>query len=215
MCEPHAFRHALVAAASAVMHCEFCRAHDQPQPGWVGAHYSPGRGLVVVLQNPAAAPNGYGSAREKQVQAILRDFTANPSVATHTQLMRFMLADMAGENGGKPWPKWVHPVSKLISDRTRLAWMNVVKFRTPGTTRKDDPLPDGAAQHGAEVHLQNEIIEILRPKAVIAFGADAANSVQVLQLPDSILVHRLKLQGASDQEIQKVRQLLLGSGVDI
>src|SRR5215213_6454501 len=153
------FRQELVEAATVVMRCNYCRSGalpgDQPQPGWVGDRYMPGRGVVVILQNPGAAPAHYGTVREASVQRLLREFTVNPSVESHERLMRFMLADMAGDLGDRPWAKWKHPISKLIPDRERLAWMNVVKFRTPGVTRKDAPVTPSDLKHGVQ-HLEHE-----------------------------------------------------------
>jgi hypothetical protein len=213
-----AFRQTVVKAAAAVMRCEFCRSHapvgDQPQPGRVGIRYTPGRGIVVLLQNPGAASEDYSTEREQRAQLLLQEFSANPSIATHASLMRYMFADMAGENGGPPWAKWTHPVRKLVSDRERFAWMNVVKFRTPGTTRKDDPVTYEATQHGVTAHLQQEL-DVLQPKAVVAFGNDAGSALRSLRLPATLIVHRLKLQGASAEEVRIVRRQLLMAGADI
>jgi len=128
--------------------------------------------------------------------------------------MQFMLADMAGETGGIPWAKWTHPVSKLVPDRDKLAWMNVVKFRTPGKARKDDPVTQEAARHGVTVHLHREL-EILNPKAVITIGNEARSAVDMLRLPPTMIRDHLKLQGASTEEVFKLRQKLVKAGADI
>ena len=95
----------MVDTASAVMRCEVCRrrapAGDLPQPGWVGPEYRPGRGLVVVLQNPAAAPENYRGAREQKAQAQLREFARSPSKQAYDALMGFMLVELAGEESGE------------------------------------------------------------------------------------------------------------------
>ena len=212
------FRLALVEAAAAVMRCEYCLSHapqgDLPQPGWVGSRYIPGRGVVVLLQNPGAAPTDYGTGREASVQKLLREFAENPSDETHSRLMRFMLADMAGANGGSPWAKWTHPVSKLVPDQERLAWMNVVKVRTPGKTRKDDPPTIDAARHGVSGHLQREF-DILKPRGVVTIGNEARSALAELRLPTTTVLGHLKLQGASTEEARVLRLQFLNAGVDI
>jgi hypothetical protein len=218
VCDEVGFRRAVVEAAAVVMRCSYCSSHapegDQPQPGWVGSQYLPGRGVVVLLQNPGAAPADYGTEREATVQRLLREFTANPSIATHERLMGFMFADMAGENGGPPWARWTHPVSKLVTDREQLAWMNVVKFRTPGTSRKDAPVTGDAVRHGVAAHLQQEL-EILQPRAVVTVGNEAHSALTMLRLPPTTIVARLKLQGASLKEVQEVRKQLRDAGANV
>lgn len=86
------FRSSLVRVAAAVMHCEYCcnctLSGDQPQPGWVGCDYVPGRGLVVVLQNPAVAPEIYDVNREALIQGALRDFSTTSNLKTYEHLMQ-------------------------------------------------------------------------------------------------------------------------------
>jgi hypothetical protein len=126
-----------------------------------------------------------------------------------------MLADMAGEaRDGPPWAKWKHPVSKLIPDRERLAWINVVKFRTPGTNRKDDPVATSATMHSITTHLQREL-EVLQPKALISLGKVAGAASKALRLPPEIELHCLKLQGTSTEEVLELRKRLLDAGAYI
>lgn len=211
------FSQELVATAAVVMRCNYCRAGaptgDRPQPGWVGDRYMPGRGVVVILQNPGAAPANYGTVREASVQRLLREFTASPSVESHERLMRFMLADMVGDLGDRPWAKWTHPISKLIPDRERLAWMNVVKFRTPGVTRKDDPVTQSDLNHGVQ-HLEREL-RILDPIGIVTIGAKARSAMEMLRLPPEIVLGHLKLQGSSNVEVMDLRRRLLDAGADI
>jgi hypothetical protein len=213
-----AFSQGVVDAAVAVMRCEYCCSHvpngDRPQPGWVGDCYTAGRGVVVLLQNPGVSPADRGNEREAQGQRLLREFTEHPSIDTYTELMRFMFRDMGGQNGGPPWAKWTHPVSKLIPDRRRLAWMNVVKFRTPGQSRKDGPVTPEAVEHGIARHLQRELT-VLQPKAVVSLGTEARKALSMIQLPPAMMTCHLKLQGASDREVRTLRQLLIQAGADV
>jgi uracil-DNA glycosylase len=214
----------LVELARAVMDCEHCRSPYRPedlaQPGWIGNRYRPGHGVVIVLQNPAAASTKYGTHREDSVQHLLREFKAHPSIESHEQLMRFIFADMAGEDPcgrpvERPWAKWKHPISKLVSDREKLAWMNVVKFRTPGKKRKDDPVTRSAARHGLTEHLQHEL-KILKPRGIVTIGKEACSSLRMLRLPsETVLVGHLKLQGASTVEAKELNRRLLDAGVDV
>jgi hypothetical protein len=171
--------------------------------------------VVILLQNPGAAPKNYGTEREASVQQLLREFSSDPTQETYTQLMRFFLADMAGEKGGPPWAKWTHPVRKLIPDRERLAWMNIVKFRTPasGTGRKDAPVTSDDMQHGTK-HVQREL-EVLKPKAVITIGSEARNALVMLELSPTVIKRHLKLQGASTNEVEQLRRELLNVEADI
>lgn len=158
------FRASLVTLAAAVMHCEYCCEQappgDQPQPGWVGRDYVPGSGVVVVLQNPAVAPPIYDTQRELRFQEALRDFSVDSNLRTYESLMRLAFDDMTGADGVQPWPKWTHPVGKLFDKPnraaeelralphcSRLAWMNVVKFRTD----KNGAVPSRAVHHSVDL----------------------------------------------------------------
>lgn len=218
------FRLKLVELADKVMHCPDCNSSPNgglPQPGWVGNRYSPRSGLVVLLQNPAAAPKDYGSPREQSIQHLLRVFRDSPSKENYENLMQLIFADMVGKDldgwpVGRRWAKWAHPVSKLISDREKLAWINVVKCRTPGEKRKDDPITRRVADHGATEHVQHEL-KILKPRAIIAIGKEAFSSLKMLQRlpPETALVDSLKLQGASNTKVEELRRKLLDAGVDV
>jgi len=178
------------------MQCSECRASapagDVPQPGWVGRAYQPGRGLLVILQNPGVTPANHADARDSRQQDLLRAFDNEPSIETHAALMDFMFADMGGEvdapglvtpgvRSGVRWRKWAHPVSKLIQDRTKLAWLNVVKVRTPGTHRKDAKVPMDLVSHGLG-HLKSEI-QILKPRAIVTLGDEARDAIASPSMP--------------------------------
>jgi hypothetical protein len=123
---------------------------------------------------------------------------------------------MAGDAGGRRWSKWAHPVSKLIPDRERLAWLNVGKFRTPGKTRKDDPITLDAVEHGATVHLQHEL-DVLKPLGIVTIGTDAGLALSTLTLAPGTIRGHLKLQGASNKDVAvlRIRKMLLDAGADI
>jgi hypothetical protein len=193
------------------MQCSHCwdktLPGDQPQPGWGGLNYKPGRDIVFLLQNPAVAPKNYGSQREALIQKKLRDFTANPSLESYDQLMSSVFEDMTGSGKNPPWPKWVHPIGKIVQDPSRIAWMNVAKYRTckNGYPRKE------AFRHGIEEHLGSEL-KLLRPKVVVSVGNGARIALELLGL--SMESDHLKLQGASNAEVRDLRKRLLDKGMD-
>jgi len=217
----------MVKAAAAVMHCEYCCEQtlpgDQPQPGWVGRDYVPGRGVVVVLQNPAVAPTIYDPQRESRFQEALRGFSADPNLKTYEHLMQLAFDDMTGGNGVPSWPKWTHPIGKLFDQPnraaeelraaqhcSRLAWMNVVKFRTA----ENSAVPPRAVHHSINMHLRHEL-EVLRPKALVSIGSAARKALNELSLSKNLVRGHLKLQGASNAEVKTLQMLLHESGVDL
>jgi hypothetical protein len=223
------FRASLVSLAAAVMHCEYCCGQalpdDQPQPGWVGRDYLPGSGVVVVLQNPAVAPQIYDTQREALLQEALRDFSADSNLKTYEYLMQSAFDDMTGAraNDVKPWPKWTHPIGKLFDkvDRaaeelraprhcSNLAWMNVVKFRT----EKNRAAPQRAVQHSIDMHLRREL-KLLRPKAIVSVGSAARTALESMRLPGNPIRCHLKLQGTSNVQIKAVQTRLREGGADI
>ncbi len=127
-----------------------------------------------------------------------------------------MFADMAGDTGGPPWAKWSYPISRLAPDRDKLAWMNVVKFRTPGVTEadgKDAPVPRDAVDHGIHVHLPVEL-RVLKPAAIVAIGAEARSALA--RLRPTVLVGYLPQRPLpSRQTVDALRQRLINAGVDI
>lgn len=197
--------------ALATMRCSYCLSRtargDLPQPGWIGSDFKSDRDVVVILQNPGVAPLNYSNTREASVQRLLARFSTDPSEDNYAALADLMLADMAGENGGPAWAKWTHPVCKLVPDRRRLAWINVVKYRIAGTGKKDGPVTREAVEHGIHHHLPGEI-SALRPAAVITIGNEARAAISSLTLAPGIKRGHLKLQGASNEEVTRLRSEL-------
>lgn len=194
------------------MTCTYCLSKtalgDLPQPGWVGSDFQSGRDVVVVLQNPGVAPLNYSDTREASVQRMLAQFSNDPSEHNYAALADLMLADMAGENGGPAWAKWTHPVSKLVPDRKRLAWINVVKYRIAGTGKKDGAVTREAVEHSIAHHLPDEI-DVLRPAAIVTIGNEARSAISDLKLSPVIKTRHLKLQGASNEEVARLRSELV------
>lgn len=209
------FRKVWVECAASVMHCSYCCSSaakgDRPQTGWVGREYQPGRDIVVLLQNPGVAPKTFSTQRETGAQRLLKQFSDRPGVEAYSELVDFMLADMAGTEENAPWAKWTHPVSKLIVNPQRLAWLNVVKFRTPGESRKDDPVTSEAVLHSVSEHLPREL-RALNPRAVISIGVHARTALDLLNLPPRMSRGHLKLQGSSNEEVANLRSLFLTAG---
>jgi hypothetical protein len=184
-----------------------------PQPGWVGPQFQPGIGVAIVLQNPAVADASYGLAREQQAQRRLQMFAEAPTVQAYRQFVEASIRDVLGDQaaGKRPWRKWTHPVSKVVDGYLRpeqLAWLNVVRFRSPGVgdgSRKDAIVDDAAIAHGIRHHLRHEL-ELLQPAAVVSIGSVARDAVAVI--PGKWRRFSLKLQGASDLEAYAIRDRL-------
>ncbi len=213
-------------AAARVLSCQTCQAsaagptsgrhpgeRGLPQPGWVGPQFQPGTGVVIVLRNPAVADDSYGTAREQQAQRRLRLFAEAPTVEAYQQFVQESIRDVVGDPaaGKRPWRKWTHPVSKVVDGYLhpeQLAWLNVVRHRTPvsgSTDRKDAPVSDAAIAHGIGSHLRPEL-ELLQPAAVVSIGSVARDAVE--GIPGSWRRFSLKLQGASDKEAHAIRDQL-------
>jgi hypothetical protein len=191
------------------MRCPYCCSQvavhgDRPQPGWVGTAYRPGQDIVVLLQNPATPPSGYSSAREASAQQLLKKFANEPLEETYSELADFMLADAIGLNG-EAWGLWKHPVSKLVKNPDQLAWLNVVKFRTPRESRKNNSVPADAIKHSIDVHLPHEL-QILKPKNIVAIGVVARKALERLNVPKDIVEHLE--QRCKNEDIANLRKKL-------
>lgn len=203
------FWQAIAEAAGRVVNCETCRLgappkYGLPQPGWVGPDYKPGHGIVFILQNPAVSSDDYGDLREMETQRRLEMLAQEPNSERYTEYASQTIHDVVGDGFGKrAWRKWTHPVSKVVDDPRAVAWMNVVKFRTPGQARKDDSVEAQAVRHGLENHLGPEL-QILRPLVLVTVGNEANAAVDRLPPTWSHRYH-LKLQGASDAEAADIR----------
>jgi hypothetical protein len=216
----------VVEAAAQVLSCPTCQAsatgptsgrhpgeRGLPQPGWVGPQFQPSTGVVIVLRNPAVADDSYGPPREQQAQRRLHQFAQAPTVEAYRQFVEESIRDVVGDPtaGKRPWRKWTHPVSKVVDDYLgpeQIAWLNVVRVRTPATSstgRKDAPVSDVAIAHGIRRHLRSEL-ELLQPAAVVSIGSVARDAVEVI--PGSWRRFSLKLQGASDKEAYAIRDQL-------
>ena len=209
MSREQSIRAAFAECASTTMRCSYCCSQaavhgDRPQPGWIGSAYSPGQDIVFLLQNPAAPPCGYSSARESSAQRLLKKFADEPLEETYSELADFMLADATGLNG-EAWRLWTHPISKLIKNPDQLAWLNVVRFRTPGESRKNNPVLAGAVRHSIDVHLPHEL-QILKPKTIVAIGAKARKALERLNVPKDI-VEYLE-QRCKNEDVANLRKKL-------
>jgi hypothetical protein len=213
-------------AAARVLSCPTCQAsaagstsgrhpgeRGLPQPGWVGPQFQPGTGVVIVLRNPAVADDTYGTAREQETQGRLRRFAQMSTVEAYRQFVEESIRDVVGDPaaGKRPWRKWTHPVSKVVDGYLgpeQLAWLNVVRVRTPATAstgRKDASVSEPAIAHGIRQHLRPEL-ELLQPAAVVSIGSVARDAVEVI--PGNWRRFSLKLQGASDKEAYAIRDQL-------
>lgn len=169
--------------------------------------------MAIVLKNPAVADDSYGTTREQQAQRRLRRFAQAPTVAAYRRFVEESIRDVVGDRaaGKRPWRVWTHPVSKVVDGYLhpeQLAWLNVVRFRTPaaaGAGRKDAPVSDAAIAHGIRHHLRPDL-ELLQPAAVVSIGSVARDAVE--GIPGSWKQFSLKLQGASDNEAYHVRDRL-------
>jgi hypothetical protein len=165
-----------------------------------------------VLQNPAVADDSYGATRGQQAQRRLRLFAQAPTVEAYRRFVKESIRDVVGDPaaGKRPWRKWTHPVSKVVDGYLhpeQLAWLNVVRFRSPaaGAGRKDTMVSDAAIAHGIRHHLRPER-ELLQPAAVLSIGSVARDAVEVI--PGSWKRFFLKLQGARDDEAYAIRDRL-------
>jgi hypothetical protein len=213
-------------AAERVLSCSTCQAgaagpvsgrhpgeRGLPQPGWVGPEFQAGTGVVIVLQNPAVADASYGTTREQQAQDRLRRFAETPTVQAYRRFVEESIRDVVGDpvTGKRAWRKWTHPVSKVVDGHHRpeqLAWLNVVRFRSPataGAARKDAGVGDTAIAHGILHHLRPEL-ELLQPAAVVSIGSVARQAVAAI--PGGWKRFALKLQGASDAEATAIGERL-------
>lgn len=216
----------VVAAAARVLSCPTCQTgaagptsgrhpgeRGLPQPGWVGSEFQWGTGVAIVLQNPAVADASYGTIREQYVQRRLRIFAHAPTVEAYRRFVEESIRDVIGDPaaGKRPWRKWTHPVSKVVDGYLRpeqLAWLNVVRFRSPaaaGAGRKDAGVSDAAIAHGINHHLRPEL-GLLQPAAVVSIGSVARDAVAMI--PGGWRRLFLKLQGASDVEVSTIRDQL-------
>ena len=178
----------LVAAEVGIACCGVCRARSQgdpgsPQPSWIGRDYESG-GIVFVLQNPGVAPDRLvWNQREKELSDLLSRFRTSGTVEAYRALVDEMHAQMQGIDGRGPqqWGRWRHPVSKCVPDclaPSQFAWMNVVKYRTPGRSERDR-MPDRDEQSHGLGHLQDEL-DLLKPRRIVTVGAVARDAVSQL-----------------------------------
>jgi hypothetical protein len=216
----------VAGAAARVLSCPTCQTgaagpasgrhpgeRGLPQPGWVGSEFQSGSGVVIVLQNPAVADASYGITREQQAQRRLRMFAEAPTVEAYRRFVEESIRDVVGDRaaGKRAWRKWTHPVRKVVDGYLRpeqLAWLNVVRFRSPAAgdgDRKDARVSDMAIAHGIRYHLRPEL-ESLQPAAVVSIGSVARDAVAVI--PGRWKRFSLKLQGASDSEAYAIRDRL-------
>ena len=181
----------VVATEADIALCETCDLWSlgdpgSPQPSWIGADYEPG-GTVFVLQNPGVAPDHpVWNQREECLAEWLEQFRVDGNVKTHHQFVNEMHLQMQGRDGrGKErWGRWTHPVSKSVADcliPKQFAWMNVVKYRTPGDSPgvRDRAPSDDEQEHGLE-HLREEL-ELLKPGLIVTVGAQPRAAVSQLR----------------------------------
>lgn len=210
------FRELVAQNAHNVMTCAICIAEapveDLPQPGWLGNDYEPGKGIVFVMQNPGKAPFNYGPGRDAEMRKELRTFSDSGTLHDYERLSQAFLRDANGTNSWrKPWPKWTHPVSKIVENAQQMAWLNVVKFRTIATVNgneKNAPLSDAQVRHGINNHLIKEI-ETLNPAIVVAIGSDAFSAVSEIKrtLRGTFTVEKLHGMSPSEIDAQRVKMV--------
>ena len=130
---------------------------------------------------------------------------------------------MTGVGNVRAWPKWTHPVGKLfdqpshaaedlhsIPGCSRLAWMNVVKFRT----KRNGAVQQKAVQHSIDSHFRREM-EVLRPRAVVSVGRAAERALDAVYLPGEPIRGHLNLRCPSNVEVKALQMLLHRGGVYI
>jgi hypothetical protein len=194
----------VAASAAQVINCEKCQEQLQKrnkgdidlgltQPGWVGPEYTPGDGVVVVLQNP-----GVGGikrqGKEGKYQAALRALSDNPTADEYLQFVETVLQMVPG------WPMWNRHVSSLVDgclSPRQIAWLNAVKFRTPC----DDGLRTDEKRHSRERHLSGEIA-MLKPAVVVTIGAVAQETIGSIKASAStVFQHQhIKMRGTESSE---------------
>ena len=181
-----------VDAAAAIVNCGLCLEYAEgepgsPQPSWVGRDYAPG-GVVFVLQNSAVPGIRDRDAsgellpgpaqREASLARLLVAFRTAASAESYHDLVGAMHRWMQGKDGaGNPWTEWSRRVSKSVEgcvDPERIAWVNIVKYRTPGNRRPGTH----EFRHGRE-HLRVEL-EALRPSMIVSVGGPAREALRKL-----------------------------------
>ncbi len=207
-------RELIAKNAYSVMTCPNCVAGapegDLPQPGWVGSKYEATKGIVFVMQNPGKAPMYYGTGRDAEMRDELRLFSNSGTLTSYERLSLAFMSDAIGANScRKPWPKWTHPVKKIVDDPQQIAWLNVVKFRTidvVGGSEKNAPLSDTQVHHGVSDHLTREI-ETLNPAIIVTIGGDAYSAVSGIKrvLKGSFVIEKLHGMSPSEADAERVR----------
>lgn len=182
------------AHAASVVNCPFCLNRAQkssglPQPGFVGPDYKPGAGLAFILQNPSVA----GENSDSAYQASLSAFAQRPTVTSYQSFVKQAIDD------ARTWRMFNTRVGKIIQgcfEIEEIAWLNVVKHRTP---RNETP-SNVEFEHGASVHLRHEL-KLLDPAAIVTIYEPATTAVT------GIGYSTLPLHGrvASNDQISKLR----------
>jgi len=170
-----AFRSETASLARSVINCQQCEGWagklGLPNPGWVGSGYEPGKGLIVLLQNPAIVSANYGIDRDAILQDAILKLGTSESVADYDSLVERHIDDMLGFGDANwEWPMWSGIAGKIVADRLRpaeLAWLNVAKHRTAA----NEPLTPEQINHGLG-HLKAEL-RLLNPFIVLTVGAPA------------------------------------------
>lgn len=210
----------LVAVEHGIVACGTCRTSSggdpgSPQPSWVGADFTPG-GLVILLRNPGVVPATWAAdTRERRLAERLDRFRRDAALESYRDLVVEMHDQMrgVGPGGRERWRQWAHPISKCIdgcSSPRDIAWVNVVKHRTPGADVKDRATSRSEEQHGIAAHLTAEL-QILAPRVVLAVGSPALAAVQTLRGSWKLLTIKQRL--ASNDDTLRVRQQIRSAGL--
>jgi hypothetical protein len=150
------------------------------QPGWIGPDFERGKGIAVILQNPADPKSSYDDDRLRAYESRYSDFLANPCPVTVSSLMTHIMNDVLGIGQLRPWKQWTRIVQYLTNGKANdIAWLNTVPFPT-----LNDKLPTSAdVKHSVKNHL-NEILTVLQPRAVVTVGSMADSALFYLnQMP--------------------------------
>jgi hypothetical protein len=138
-----------------------------PQPGYVGLNYRRG-GLLLVAQNPANDSAARGLSLTDQTQyallEVLRDALSEEEIDKAFQALMAALAATDTMPSWKIVRNCVGPLlSRLDLSFTEVAYINLVKYRTAGTS-VPSALDDRSWAHVAQQ------VSVLQPNFILAIG---------------------------------------------
>ena len=143
-------------------------------PGYVGANFTPGRGLLLLAINPGGGGDSYVKRipEDEELYPILASFKrASPGQAE----LHFERMNTSFHRAVQGWNLWriLRPTLDAAGlGLHEVAYMNVVPYRTRG-----DKMPPIDARRTAWSRIVSPSIDALKPTAIVTLGKKADSAV--------------------------------------